>query len=124
MTPEAMREYYVVMRSFAGSSPGHLSALAIEAADPESAITGAIADWNHPAGVYVAHCYEDANAVARGHKPIAMWASNSARKLCEVTRGLPLYITRVEEGGISVDGEYHPLKDPKGGSFLPVEMAV
>ena len=114
-----MTEYFIVANSFAAPFCSDTSEEFIEAADPRAALEQFAARYNHPAGLYAANCFRDANAKAKGEAPLARWWSNRVRAEHEATKGLGSYSFRgISAEAFEVDGKRFTVDDPKGGSVI------
>jgi hypothetical protein len=70
------REYFIAANSFAAPFISDTSYCFVEAADPREAITRFVVNYKHPAGLYAAMCYEDANAFYKGSDLLVEWRCN------------------------------------------------
>ena len=110
-----MSEYYIIAQSFAAPFCSDESRSFIEADSPEQAINAFRDRYKHPCGLFSADCYVDANAHAKGSKPLARWLSNHQIAVERVTKGLGAYSFLGEgPGKFQVDGKWHTVENPKG----------
>lgn len=63
-----MREYYIEANSFAAPFVGDTSHKFVVADSPEAALEQFVSGYTHPAGLYGALCYKDANARLKGEE--------------------------------------------------------
>jgi hypothetical protein len=109
-----MPEYFVVTNSFAAPFVSDTDVRFIVADDPASALTEVVNTYRHPAGLYSAAVYPDANAKHKGDEPLLMWLSNQAIAVLEETKGLSVYSYLGKGPGASVVD----VNDPKGGRIV------
>jgi hypothetical protein len=68
-----MKEYYIVANSKAAPFVSDTSEHWWNGISPHDALKAFIKEYKHPAGLYSANLYIDANAKAKGKKPILCW---------------------------------------------------
>ena len=115
-----MPEYFVVTNSFAAPFFSDTNSRFVEADDPEAALLKVAEEYKHPAGLYAAALYTDANAKEKGEKPLAQWLSNHARGVQDATankKGGYGYLGK-GPGHFEVDGVTTLISDPKGGRIV------
>jgi len=112
-------EYYVVTTSFAAPFFSDTDRRWVEAESPEAALEKVAREYSHPCGLYAAVCYEDANAEAKGKKPLAKWLCNHERAKMRATekKGGYSYCGH-GPGDFEVDGKRIRVKNPKAGSVV------
>jgi hypothetical protein len=116
-----MTEYYIVAQSFAAPFFSDTSTHWIVAECAEHAINKLRDQYKHPAGLFAALCYLDANAQSKGEKPLAKWLCNHEAEKERLTKDLGSYSYRGEgPGKFQIDGEWHTVENPKGGRFVTV----
>lgn len=117
-----MTEYFIEANSFASPFFSDPSSAYVIAESPRAALEKFAREYSHPAGLYAARCYESADAMHKGAKVLASWLSNHAR----VKEG----ILEREGGGsylgdgsgrFRINGTWHTVGDPKGGSVEDAE---
>jgi hypothetical protein len=91
----------------------------VTAATPVEALELHAASYTHPAGLYAAACYEDANAEAKGARPLAKWLCNHEQAKLRLTADLSgfSYYGR-GPGDFEINGIRHQVADPKAGSVV------
>ena len=75
-----MPEYFVISHSFAAPFISDVDESFIKGKDPKDAMTRFRKGYKHPAGLYSAGLYKDANAAKRGRKALALYFSGKAKK--------------------------------------------
>ena len=116
-----MAEYYIVANSFAAPFFSDTSARFVEASSPEHAVSIFRDSYKHPAGLYAAYCYRDANAEAKNEKPLAKWLCNVEIEKQKAIEGLSGY--SMEGAGLGkfrVNDTWHEVANPKGGRFVTI----
>jgi hypothetical protein len=73
-------EYFVVMNSNAAPICSDTSSRFVLARTPAEALATACMEYKHPAGLYSAAVYRDANAKEKGEPILAEWWGARARK--------------------------------------------
>lgn len=114
-----MSEYFIVANSFAAPWFSDTSEGFVEADNPKAALEKFAAVYGHPAGLYAAVCYQDANAKAKGHKPLAKWLCNHEQEKMRLAagRGGYSYLGHAP-GDFEIDGVRHKVENPTGGSVV------
>ena len=114
-----MREFFVVANSFAAPFFSDISETFVKGPSPIKALEKFVKGYDHPAKLYAAMIYQDANAYHKKKKPIASWVCNHELKKMEVTKNLSSYSFRGEGPGVfSVDGVQYTVDDPYGGKVI------
>ncbi len=72
------KEYYIVANSNASPFFSDESTSWVIGIDPEFALLSFVENYKHPAGLFAANLYKDANACFKGKKPLAKWRSFKA----------------------------------------------
>ena len=115
----SMTEFYIVANSFAAPWFSDQDSAFVKAWSPGGALRKFAASYTHPAGLYCANCYRDANAEAKGEQPLAEWHSNHLAGLLRVTKGTGGYSYFGRgPGDFDVDGKAVRIKNPKGGKVV------
>lgn len=114
-----MTEFYIVSTSFAAPWFSDKDSAFVKAWSPGGALRKYAAAYKHPAGLYCAQCYRDANAEAKGEKPLAEWYSNHLIGLQRATKGQKgySYFGRAP-GDFDVNGKAVRVKNPRGGRVM------
>lgn len=114
-----MTEYFIVAESFAAPFCSDSCERFVEAETPEIAINRFRDGYKHPAGLYAAVCFRDANARAKGEKPLAKWLCNHEIAKERLTKDVPAYIFSGHgPGSFEINGKAHRIENPKGGRFV------
>lgn len=112
------REYFITANSFAAPFVSDTSDKFVVAETPRAALEQFAAAYTHPAGLYAAECYTDANAFKKGEKPLARWRSNHARRIEAVTRDKGSYgFEGHGPGSFTIDGRHITVENPQAGSI-------
>jgi hypothetical protein len=75
-----MKEYFIVANSFAAPFVSDTSEHWWNGINPEDALLAFRKEYKHPAGLYCAYVYTDANAKTKNKKPLAKYLSPEALK--------------------------------------------
>ncbi len=119
-----MNEYFIVANSFAAPFVSDTSEKFVVATTPEEALKQYAAEYSHPAGLYAAVAYKDANAKAKGEEPVARWLCNHELEKQRLTNDMGAYSYLGHgPGDFEVDGKRHMIADPKGGKVITGEHA-
>lgn len=111
--------YFVVTNSFAAPFCSDTGTGFVDADTPEQALYQAAATYTHPARLYAALAYTDANAYHRGEKPLAKWLCNHEIEKERTTGGQPAYMYRSNgPGDFEIDNKRHVVADPLGGRVV------
>ena len=86
-TTENLNEYFVVANSFAAPLQSDESTHYVRGKTPEDALQRFANSYRHPAGLYAANLYADANAYHKHEKTLAKWRSNAARNAINPSHG-------------------------------------
>lgn len=113
-------EFYIVANSFAAPFFSDTDTAFVKAWSPGGALRTFAKSYSHPAGLYCADCYRDANAEAKREAPLARWESSHLTALQRATKGQSgySYYGRAP-GDFDVNGKPVRVKNPKGGHVLP-----
>jgi hypothetical protein len=110
-------EYFIQARSFGAPFVSDESTAYMEAASPQRALELYAAGYDHPAGLYAAEAYTNADAFHKGEKPLAQWLCNHERAKQQLTADLDRYpYLGHGPGDFEIDGVRHHIDDPKSGS--------
>ena len=114
-----MPEYFIIANSFAAPICSDTSDKFVVADTPRAALEKFAAGYSHPAGLYSAACYADANAERKGAKPLAKWMCNHEIKLQELTKdkGAFSYLGS-GPGKFEIDRIKYTVKNPRGGRVI------
>jgi len=114
-----MTEYFVVTTSFAAPFFSDEDERFVDADSPEAALEKVAREYKHPAGLYAALCYADANAKAKREKPLAKWLCNHEIEKMRLTadKGAYSYFGH-ETGHFDIDGKRHVVENPKEGRVV------
>lgn len=77
MNSHNLNEYYIVANSFAAPFVSDTQKKFVVANNAKEALLFFMEDYKHPAGLYCAWAYRDANAEAKELRPLAKWHSNA-----------------------------------------------
>lgn len=115
-------EYFIKAQSFAAPFCSDESQGFISADSPADALEVFARKYSHPCGLYSAFCYKDANAEAKGHKPLAKWLCNYEAEKQRLTHNLGSYsfLHSQDKKGefMEVDGKRTYIKNPRAGSVV------
>lgn len=76
-----MPEYFIVANSFVAPIVSDISHDYIMADTPREAMKQFIANYDHPAGLYAANLYANADVYHKDEKPLLTWRSKKAKKI-------------------------------------------
>lgn len=114
-----MAEYFVVANSFAAPFVSDKWETFAKGETPEDALTAFATDCEHPAGLYSAALYADANAYHKNEKPLARWLCNHEAEMQAITKDKGSYSYLGHgPGDFEIDGERYHVDDPKGGRLV------
>ena len=114
-----MPRYFIVANSFAAPWVSDTSMCFQGGSTPEDALETFAASYNHPAGLYAAELYADANAYHDGHQPLARWLSNHEQALQAATKGKDAYSYYGHQPRcFKVDHKVIEIEKPKKGSLV------
>src|ERR1044072_4686078 len=88
---KTMPEYFVVANSFAAPFVSDKWEQFVEGETTEAALGAFAASCGHPAGLYAAEIYADANSYHKRDQPLARWLCNHEAKKQELTKDLGSY---------------------------------
>lgn len=112
-------EFFIISNSFAAPFVSDSGRHFVSATSPAAALEKFAAEYSHPAGLYAALCYEDANAEAKGAKALARWLCNHEQERARIADGAACHTYRGHgPGDFEVDGVRHKLDNPKQGSVV------
>lgn len=115
----ARQEYFIVARSFAAPFVSDNSTGFAQGSSPESAMEAFARTYSHPAGLYAAEVYTNANAYHKGEKPLAQWLCHHEQAKQRLTNGLGSYsYLGHAPGSFEINGTAHTIDDPKAGSIV------
>ena len=109
------KEYFVVANSFAAPFVSDRSTGFAEGLTPADALRSFAASYKHPAGLYAAAIYHDADAYHKSDPSLARWLSNQAALLQDIT-GHSILVR--SPGNIEIDGVLTVLHNPKQGQIV------
>lgn len=113
-----MPEYFVVTRSFAAPYFSDADDGYVEGEDPQAALEQVAATYRHPAGLYAAEVYENADAYHK-HPTVflAQWLCNHEQEKRRLTAAHSSYsYLGAGPGEFEVNGVKHVVDNPKSGS--------
>lgn len=113
-----MAEFFIHSSSFAAPFFGDEGHHYVTGDTPEGALTAFAASYSHPAGLFAADIYENADAFHKGRKRLARWLSNKARIVEERTSTGAHGIYSKDASTVEIDGEEIKIEDPKGGCIV------
>lgn len=113
-----MAEFFITAQSFAAPFVSDPSDAFVEAETPEAALEQFAADYKHPMGLYSANAYESADAERKGADPLAIYRSNMTQAIERATAELGSYSLLREGNRFELNGEWHEVEDPRGGSVV------
>lgn len=101
-----MPEYYVVTQSKAAPFFSDSGYQFVEAETPQAALEKARAEYNHPAGLFAAAVYTDANAERKGEKALDRWLCPRADRRtnglrCKCGKMAPLVVGNTGPRGVT-----------------------
>lgn len=116
-----MTEFFVVTNSFAAPFCSDTNERFVKGATPRKALERAVREYKHPCGLFAAMLYTDANAKAKGKKPLLTWLCNHEREKLRITAKLGSYsFCSNAPGDFEVDGVRYTVADPRGGAIVEV----
>lgn len=114
-----MNEYFIVSNSFAAPFFSDQGEGFVKATSPKRALLEYVNTYDHPAGLYSAAVYKDANDYHKGKKAVAKWICNAELEKQRLTKGLGSYSIRgVGPGEVEINGVTHFINNPKGGKII------
>ena len=117
-----MNEFFIQANSFAAPFFSDTSEEFIKASTPEEALEKFAQNYDHPAGLYAAACYRDANTFHKGIAPLARWLCNHEIALREATKDKPGYsYLGHTPGEFEIDRELYKIPNPKDGKIVGKE---
>jgi hypothetical protein len=120
-----MPEFFVLTNSFAAPMFSDTDSQYVEAADPALALEHVAATYGHPAGLYSAACYANADGYHKGVLPLAQWLCNHEQEKQRRTAGQGSYSYFGHgPGDFEVNGEHGPALPPKAGWHASVYAGV
>lgn len=91
----------------------------VEGKDAEDAMNNFIKDYKHPAGLYSANLYEDANAFHEGHEPLLKYRSNKQLRIEELTADKKSgYSILTGTDFVEIDNIRYTVDNPKEGRII------
>ena len=113
------REYFITARSFAAPFCSDESERYVEAETPKKALEKFASEYSHPAGLYAAECWTDANAYHKRQEPLARWESYDLQGEKLAIGDKHAYVReRREDGNVYIDGKAVVVGKPKDGSIV------
>lgn len=109
-----MNEYFIVANSFAAPFFSDNSTSYQEGESAEQALELFAERYRHPASLYAAVVYENADAYHKGKKPLAKWICNEAKFM----QGKTGMINKQMIGKVQINGVMHNIDNPKEGSVI------
>lgn len=112
-------EYFIVANSFAAPFFSDTDKSFQEASNPEEALLKFKDGYRHPAGLYGAGVWADANAYHKNEKPLARWVCNLALAKEEAAKGKGSYsMLGVSQSEFEIDGVRHKVENPRCGKVV------
>lgn len=112
--------YFIFARSFAAPFFSDDSTHYIEASGPQEALEELALKYTHPAGLYAAEAWANADAYHKGERPLARWLSNHEQAKQQLTKDKSAYSYMGHgPGDFEINRERHKIENPKGGSVVP-----
>jgi len=112
-------EYFIVANSFAAPFCSDTSTGFVDEATPEAALEFFVATYSHPAGLFSAAVFADANAREKGEDPLARWLCNHEIAKEKASKGKGSYVYCGKgPGQFEIDGKLITVDDPKGGRIV------
>lgn len=110
-----MNEYFVIAKSFAAPFFSDTDESYIQGESPESALEAFAADYRHPAGLYSATVYANADACLKREEPLAQWLCNHAIEMKRLRpEGSYSYLGH-GPGDFEINGVRHKVENPRQG---------
>jgi hypothetical protein len=114
-----MPEYFVVANSFAAPFFSDQDSSYIKGKNPEDAMRKFAARYKHPAGLYSANLYLNADSYHKGDKQLVQWLCNHEIGKQKATKKLGAYsYLGHAPGKFEIDGKMVVIEDPKGGQIV------
>ena len=114
-----MPEYFIRASSFAAPFFSDDSEACQEAETAMAALEAFAAHYDHPAGLYAASAYENADAYHKQQKPLARWLCNHEIVKAQRTKALRVYsYFGHAPGDFEINGERITVPDPKSGRVV------
>jgi hypothetical protein len=110
-----MSEYFIVAHSKAAPFCSDESTHYYSASTPKEAMEKFVKKYNHPAGLYSAALFEDADAYHKNKKVLCRYDCNRLIATQKATKGKSGYMIREENDYFEVDGVKHVVENPEGG---------
>lgn len=112
-------EYFICANSFAAPFFSDDSTDYVDAPSPKLALEKFASEYDHPAGLYAAVCYDSADAFHKGREPLAKWLCNHEIEKTRLTKDLGSYSYRGDgPGRFEIDGVLHTVENPKAGRVI------
>ena|SRR6266567_956656 len=116
-----MTEFFITANSFAAPFFSDTTEKFVEAETAEEALRTFAESYTHPAGLFAAVAYKDANDMKKGRKPLAKWRCNHEIEKMRLTENLGSYIFLGHgPGKFEIDNQMHEVRNPKAGHIVPV----
>jgi len=117
-----MTRYFVVANSFAAPFVSDTSTGFVRGHDPEAAMERFVAEYSHPAGLYSALLYRDANAYHSGDPPICRWICNHELAMRDAQKDLDGCLVRSNgPGSFEINGRAYSVENPTDGKIIKEE---
>jgi hypothetical protein len=114
-----MPEYFIVSHSFAAPFFSDEDTSYISGQSPEKAMVKFVARYKHPAGLYSASLYLNADSYHKGGKELVRWLCNHEIEKQEITKDKGSYSYLGHDAGkFEINGELHVIRNPKGGRIV------
>jgi hypothetical protein len=111
-----MAEYFVVTNSFAAPFFSDTDTQFVEAESAEAALLKVAATYKHPAGLYAADAYGNANEFHHNTEPMARWLCNHEIEKRSITASMNGYsYLGHAPGSFDINGQRHDIPNPKEG---------
>ena len=112
-------EFFVIANSFAAPFLSDQSSEFVEADTPEDALVRHADNYKHPAGLYSAVCYANADAFHKGRQPLARWLCNHAKEQSRITENMSGYSYLGHgPGNFEINGKHYTVEHPKDGGVV------
>lgn len=114
-----MPEYFVVAKSFAAPFVSETDESYVDGETPEAALEAFAAEYKHPAGLYSAALYANADAFHKNADPLARWLCNHEAEKQRLTKDLGGYSYLGHgPGDFEINHVRHKVENPKGGRLV------
>src|SRR5690242_1346074 len=116
-----MAEYFVAAESFAAPFVSDRSESYVTGDTPEEALKAFAEGYKHPAGLYSAALYANADAYHKSAPQLARWLCNHEIEKQKITKPLGAYSYLGHgPGDFEIDRVRYKVDNPRGGQLVPV----